>query len=208
MTAHASKNGLPRSIGTQWLLAETGCHKKQDRNNETCPFCTHRIKNPGLSPGDFGAFEFEYVHSDTIEHHAFFDCSGYPDTREQYRDLFQILDTAVGLSLGQLQGNRPAKSPPQIRMLRINKVKSNGSVPGPNQTSERPAIQLRAGSVAHILLGFKHGAVVSGGLCHYWIPVHFATLQLLMQFCGSMLCRWNGAGLLGQHSETSVPQLV
>ena len=43
------------------------------------------------------------------EHHAIFDCSGYADVQEHYRDLFQSHITTNGAFLKQPQCNALAK---------------------------------------------------------------------------------------------------
>ena len=53
---------------------------------------------------------------------------------KQYRDLFQIHITTVGDFLNQPQCNRLAKFLTWIRMLRMNRAWSDGSVPGPERT--------------------------------------------------------------------------
>ena len=122
--------------GSHKINIETGRHRKQDRKDRRCPMCTHRIINLGLPPEEFDAFDSDEERSDPIEdeHHAIFDCSAYADARRQYRDLFQSQITTVGDFLNQPQCHRLAKLLTWIRMVRMNRAWSDGSVPGPEQT--------------------------------------------------------------------------
>ena len=93
---------LPPSHGD--LAANTSyttifCH----RQLRTCPICFFKLKNPGLPPECWDAFDSDDESSGRIEdeHHAIFDCSGYVHAREHFRDLFQSHITTVSQFMNQ-----------------------------------------------------------------------------------------------------------